>query len=211
MRKLILFPLAVAVCFSLGLSGGAFAAPRDSSPVQQGQPHARGERSLVKMETSKGDIIIELFPDKAPKTVANFLRYVTAGAYDGTIFHRVMDGFMIQGGGFEPDMRHRDTKAPIRNEADNGLKNERYTVAMARTNDPHSATNQFFINVANNDFLNHTAKNERGWGYAVFGKVVDGMRVVDAIKGVPVGNRGGHQNVPREPVVINKAYVFTLR
>ncbi|SBV95147.1 peptidyl-prolyl cis-trans isomerase B (rotamase B) [uncultured delta proteobacterium] len=194
MRKLLVCAALAVLVFAMGAGVAAGA-----------------ERSLVKMETSKGDIVIELFPDKAPKTVANFLAYVKAGAYDGTIFHRVMDGFMIQGGGFEPDMRPRPTTAPIRNEADNGLKNERYTLAMARTNDPHSASNQFFINVANNDFLNYTSKTSQGWGYAVFGKVVDGMRVVDAIKGVPTGNKGGHQNVPRDPVIIKKAYVFTLR
>ncbi|MCC8195154.1 MAG: peptidyl-prolyl cis-trans isomerase [Deltaproteobacteria bacterium] len=196
MRKLFLFFLTVGVCLAFPV-GAASAAAK--------------ERSLVKLETTKGEIIIELFPDKAPKTVANFLSYVNAGAYDGTIFHRVMDGFMIQGGGFEPDMRPRPTNAPIRNEADNGLKNERYTLAMARTNDPHSASNQFFINVADNDFLDHRSKTSQGWGYAVFGKVVDGMRVVDAIKAVPTGNRAGHQNVPRDPVVIVKASVFKLR
>lgn len=197
MRKWIVFPLVLGLCLAFGVSGEAFSAAK--------------ERSLVKVETSKGDFVIELFPDKTPKTVANFLDYVNAGAYDGTIFHRVMNGFMIQGGGFTPDMSQRKGKAPIHNEADNGLKNERYTVAMARTNDPHSATNQFFINVVDNAFLDYTAKNERGWGYAVFGKVVDGMNVVDAIKTVPVGNRAGHQNVPREPVVIKKASVFKLR
>ena len=197
MRKWFVFPLLAALCLVLGVSGGAVAA--------------KAERSLVKMETGKGDIVIELFPDRAPKTVANFLQYVKAGAYDGTIFHRVMNGFMIQGGGFDPDLKHRATVAPIRNEADNGLKNERYTLAMARTDDPHSATNQFFINVADNDFLNHKSKSGKDWGYAVFGKVVDGMNVVDAIKAVPVGNKGGHQNVPREPVLIKKAYVFKLR
>ncbi len=168
------------------------------------------ERSLVKMETSKGDIVIELYPDKAPRTVANFLQYVQAGAYDGTIFHRVIKGFMIQGGGFDQDMSQRPSKAPIRNEADNGLKNDRYTIAMARTGDPHSATNQFFINVVDNAFLNYKAPNPNGWGYCVFGKVVDGTSVVDAIKAVPTGNRAGQQDVPREPVVIKKAYVFKL-
>ena len=195
MRKLFILPLMLALCLVVGFAGGASAA----------------ERSLVKMETSMGDIVIELFPDKAPLTVANFLKYVNDGAYDGTIFHRVMDGFMIQGGGFEPDMKQRKSNAPVRNEANNGLKNERYTLAMARTNDPHSASNQFFINVANNDFLDHKSKSPDGWGYAVFGKVVDGTRVVDAIKGVKTGNRAGHQNVPREAVVIQKAYVFKLR
>ena len=196
MRKWIACGLVLALSLALGMAGESFAAK---------------ERSLVKMETSKGDIVIELYPDEAPKTVANFLQYVNSGAYDGTIFHRVMNGFMIQGGGFETDMRHRSGKAPIRNEADNGLKNTRYTVAMARTNDPHSATNQFFINVENNDFLDHRSKSQQGWGYAVFGKVVDGTETVDAIKRVPVTSRAGHENVPREAVVIKKAYVFKLR
>lgn len=195
MRKLMLCCAVLAVVWVVAFAGTVLAA----------------ERSLVKMETSKGDIVIELFPDKAPKTVANFLQYVKAGAYDGTIFHRVINGFMIQGGGFEPSMRQRAGKAPIRNEADNGLKNDRYTIAMARTNDPHSASNQFFINVVNNDFLNHTSKSSQGWGYAVFGKVVDGMQVVDAIKAVPVVDRGIHQKVPVDPIVIKKAYVFSLR
>lgn len=197
MRKWIVFPVMAALCLAFGFGGGAFAAAK--------------ERSLVKMETTKGDIVIELFPDKAPKTVANFLEYVKAGAYDGTIFHRVINGFMIQGGGFDQDLRARQGRAPIRNEANNGLKNERYTVAMARTNDPHSASNQFFINVVNNDFLDHRSQSQQGWGYAVFGKVVDGERVVDAIKSVPVSNRGSFEGLPREPVVIKKAYIFKLR
>ena len=198
MRTWIICGLVLALGLLVGLPGESFAA-------------GEKERSLVKMETSKGDIVIELFPDKAPKSVANFLQYVQAGAYDGTIFHRVIDGFMIQGGGFDADMRHRPSKASIKNEADNGLKNTRYTVAMARTNDPHSASNQFFINVANNDFLNYRSQSQQGWGYAVFGKVVDGMDVVDTIRRVPVMNRAGHENVPREPVLVKKAYVFTLR
>lgn len=197
MRKWIVFPVMAALCFALGFGGSAFAAPK--------------ERSLVKMETTKGDMVIELFPDKAPKTVANFLEYVRAGAYDGTIFHRVINGFMIQGGGFDQDLRARQGRAPIRNEANNGLKNERYTVAMARTNDPHSASNQFFINVVNNDFLDHRSQSQQGWGYAVFGKVVDGERVADAIKNVPVSTRGSFEGLPREPVVIKKAYIFKLR
>lgn len=175
-----------------------------------GVSSAAAERTLVKMETTKGDIMIELFPDKAPKTVANFLQYVNSGAYDGTIFHRVINGFMIQGGGFEPDMRPRPTKDPVRNEADNGLKNVRYSIAMARTNDPHSASNQFFINVENNASLDYRSSSMQGWGYAVFGQVVDGMNVVDKIKAVPVGTRGMHGDVPRDPVIIKKAYVFKL-
>ena len=152
-------------------------------------------------------IVIELDEQKAPKTVANFLNYVKKGHYDGTIFHRVIDGFMIQGGGFAPGMNQKATDAPIENEANNGLKNDRYTVAMARTSAPHSASAQFFINVADNDFLNHKSPTPQGWGYAVFGKVVGGQDVVDRIKGVSTGSRGGHGDVPLEDVVINKAVV----
>ena len=161
----------------------------------------------VKLETNMGDIVIELDAAKAPKTAANFLSYVKDGFYNGTVFHRVMDGFMIQGGGFEPGLKQKPTKAPIDNEANNGLKNDKYTIAMARTNDPHSATAQFFINVADNDFLNHTAPTPNGWGYAVFGKVTSGSDVVDKIKGVKTGNSGFHQNVPTQDVIINKAVV----
>ena len=161
----------------------------------------------VKLETSMGDIVIELDATKAPKTAANFVDYVKDGFYNGTVFHRVMDGFMIQGGGFEPGLKQKPTKAPIDNEANNGLKNNKYTIAMARTNDPHSATAQFFINVADNDFLNHTAPTPNGWGYAVFGKVVSGTEVVDKIKGVKTGNSGFHQNVPTQDVIINKAVI----
>ena len=152
-----------------------------------------------------GVITLELDADKAPKSTANFLAYVAKGHYDGTIFHRVMDGFMIQGGGFEPGMKQKGTDAPITNEANNGLKNDLYTVAMARTSDPHSATAQFFINVANNAFLNHTAPSSQGWGYAVFGKVVKGTEVVDAIRKVATGRSGFHENVPKADVVITKA------
>ncbi|MBZ1351249.1 peptidyl-prolyl cis-trans isomerase [Alcaligenaceae bacterium LF4-65] len=162
----------------------------------------------VKMTTSQGDIIISLDAAKAPKTVANFLAYVNDGFFDGTIFHRVIDGFMIQGGGFEPGLKQKPTKAPVENEANNGLKNNKYTLAMARTQDPHSATAQFFINVANNDFLNHTAPTAQGWGYAVFGEVVEGKDVVDKMKGVATGNSGFHQNVPTTDVIITKAAVI---
>ena len=162
---------------------------------------------LVKLETSMGEITLELYPDKAPATVANFLQYVKDGFYDGTIFHRVIPTFMIQGGGFDAQMNQKPTKAPIQNEADNGLTNDLYTAAMARTMDPNSATAQFFINVADNKPLNHTAKTMQGWGYAVFGKVIKGQDVVDKIKAVPTGNKGMHQNVPVEPVTIIKATV----
>jgi peptidyl-prolyl cis-trans isomerase B (cyclophilin B) len=170
---------------------------------------ARAERRLplVKLTTSMGEITVELYPDKAPDSVANFLDYVKSGHYDGTIFHRVINGFMLQGGGFTADMTQKPTKPPIKNEADNGLKNEAYTLAMARTNDPNSASAQFFINVKNNEFLNHTGKNPQGWGYAVFGKVTAGQGVVNKIKAVPTGNKGYFENVPLEPVVITKAEV----
>jgi len=152
-----------------------------------------------------GVITLELNADKAPKSVENFLAYVAKEHYNNTIFHRVMDGFMIQGGGFEPGMKQKSCDAPITNEANNGLKNDNYTVAMARTNDPHSATAQFFINVTDNGFLNHTSPTGSGWGYAVFGKVVKGTEVVDAIRKVPTGRSGFHENVPKADVVIEKA------
>ena len=157
------------------------------------------------LQTSMGLITLELDSAKAPKTVENFVAYVKSGHYDGTIFHRVMDNFMIQGGGFTVKMVQKPTREPIRNEADNGLKNLKYTVAMARTNDPHSATAQFFINVADNDVLNFTSPSGSGWGYAVFGKVVAGTDVVDKIRKVKTGNSGFHQNVPSEPIAITKA------
>ncbi|MCX7813888.1 MAG: peptidylprolyl isomerase [Tepidimonas ignava] len=155
----------------------------------------------------RGVITLELDAAKAPKTVENFLAYVRDGHYDGTIFHRVIDGFMIQGGGFEPGMKQKPTRAPIENEAANGLKNDRYTIAMARTQAPHSATAQFFINVADNDFLNHTAPTLQGWGYAVFGRVIKGTEVVDAIRQVRTGRRGFHDDVPLDDVVITKAVI----
>lgn len=155
----------------------------------------------------EGVITLELDEQKAPKTVANFLSYVKKGHYDGTIFHRVINGFMIQGGGFAPGMDQKPTDAPVENEANNGLKNDKYTVAMARTSAPHSASAQFFINVADNDFLNHKSPTPQGWGYAVFGKVVSGQDVVDRITGVSTGNRGGHGDVPKQDVVIEKAVV----
>jgi len=160
---------------------------------------------VVKLETSLGDIVLELDAERAPKTVDNFLAYVRSGHFDGTIFHRVIDGFMIQGGGFTEDMTQKPAGEPIENEADNGLENDAYTVAMARTPDPHSATAQFFINVKKNDFLNHTAKTPQGWGYAVFGKVAQGHGVVNKIKAVPTGKKGVHDDVPVEPVTIVKA------
>ncbi len=186
-----LFLLLTIAIFGFAAASGAYA---DGGP-------------RVTLETSKGTVVLELDQEKAPETVKNFLAYVESGFYDGTVFHRVIPGFMVQGGGFTPDMQQKPTRDKIQNEADNGLDNERGTVAMARTNDPHSATAQFFVNVADNDFLDHTSKDARGWGYAVFGRVVEGMDVVDAIVKVPTANRGMHQNVPVEPVLIEKASV----
>lgn len=160
---------------------------------------------MVKLTTNYGEIVLELNAEKAPKTVENFLSYVDNGFYDGTIFHRVIDGFMIQGGGFDQDMKQKPTNAPVKNEADNGLSNDQYTIAMARTMVPDSATAQFFINVKDNDFLNFSAPTTQGWGYCVFGKVVQGTETIDKIKAVKTGNRAGHQDVPVEPVVILKA------
>ena len=161
----------------------------------------------VKLHTNHGIITLELDAEKAPVTVANFLAYVESGHYDNTVFHRVIDGFMIQGGGFEPGMNQKPTGEQIKNEADNGLKNERGTISMARTQAPHSATAQFFINVADNDFLNHRSPDLQGWGYCVFGKVSEGMDVVDAIRKVKTGSSGFHQDVPKEDVIIERAEV----
>lgn len=163
---------------------------------------------MIKLTTNFGVITLELFADKAPKTVANFEQYVLDGHYDGTIFHRVINGFMIQGGGFAADMSQKDTRDTIPNEANNGLSNKNYTIAMARTPDPHSASAQFFINVSDNDFLDFRSETMQGWGYAVFGQVVDGKDVVDTIKGVKTGRTGGHQDVPAEAVVIEKAEII---
>ena len=168
-------------------------------------PAMAGDHPRVTLDTSKGKIVLELYSDKAPKTVLNFLTYVDAGFYDGTIFHRVIPGFMIQGGGFNAEMQQKESRPPIENEADNGLQNERGTIAMARTPDPHSATAQFFINTVDNDFLNHKSKSAQSWGYAVFGKVVEGIDVVDEISRVKTVSRGTHQDVPAETVVIVKA------
>ena len=162
---------------------------------------------MIKLHTNFGVITLKLFADKAPETAANFEQYVKDGHYNGTIFHRVIGNFMIQGGGFEPGMKQKSTRAPIKNEANNGLSNKVGTIAMARTMDPHSASAQFFINVANNTFLDHTAPTTQGWGYAVFGEVVEGMDVVDKIKAVATGNRSGHGDVPLDDVIIEKAEV----
>ncbi len=162
---------------------------------------------MVRLRTNFGIIALELDTGRAPETVKNFLEYVESGFYSNTVFHRVIDGFMIQGGGFEPGMRQKPARSPIKNEADNGLKNERYTIAMARTPEPHSASSQFFINVKDNGFLDHIAQNAQGWGYCVFGKVAEGRDVVDKIKQVKTGKRGGHADVPVEDVIIERAEV----
>lgn len=192
LRRLTL-SLVLFCCFT----GGASANPNPTGATTV----------TVQMQTNKGLIVLELDAAKAPETVANFLEYARAGFYDGTIFHRVIPSFMIQGGGFEPGMTQKTTRAQIKNEADNGLKNELGTIAMARTSDPHSATAQFFINTKNNAFLNHSAPNSQGWGYCVFGKVTDGMDVIKEIEKVKTGNRGGNGDVPLEDVVIEKVTV----
>ncbi len=185
LKKLLLGITALALVFQMQLASAA--------------------NPKVKMETSKGTIIIELYPDKAPVSVANFLNYVNAGTYDGTIFHRVIKNFMNQGGGFTTDYKKVETRAPIKNEADNGLKNLHYTIAMARTGDPHSATNQFFINTTDNFSLDHTGKSRNGWGYTVFGKVIDGQNIVGAISRVPTGQGGPFSSdVPRTQIIIKK-------
>ncbi|WP_342648943.1 peptidylprolyl isomerase [Pseudomonas sp. REB1044] len=161
----------------------------------------------VKLTTNHGDIVLQLNAEKAPKTTENFVQYVKDGHYDGTVFHRVINNFMIQGGGFDTTMKQKSTRASIQNEADNGLKNTKYSIAMARTMEPHSASAQFFINVSDNDFLNHSGKNVQGWGYAVFGEVIEGREVVDEIQGVKTGSKAGHQDVPSEDVIIKKAEI----
>ena len=201
MRSLVLVGMLPLVCLS------AQAAPPSTSTPKPGVT-SMSTNPRVKMTTSLGDIVITLDAAKAPKTVANFLAYVNDGFYNGTIFHRVIDGFMVQGGGFEPGLKQKPTKANVENEANNGLKNNKYTLAMARTSDPHSATAQFFINVANNDFLNHTAPTAQGWGYAVFGEVTEGKDIVDKMRAVATANSGFHQNVPTTDLVITKAVVL---
>ena len=191
--KVLLFCAAFALLAATGQTAASQTNP------------ARAKGDIVRLETSLGDIVIELDSAKAPITTTNFKNYVKSGHYDGTIFHRVIKDFMIQGGGFTPEMKEKRTQAAIRNEADNKLGNKKYTIAMARTDDPHSATAQFFINVKDNPFLDHKAPTGNNWGYAVFGKVIQGMDVVDRIVRVKTGNKGGHQNVPLEPVVITKA------
>jgi len=190
-----------------GQSAGSTAQPAEKTASEtitanQENPVADPVKPVVIIETSKGIMKVQLWPDKAPKTVENFLQYVDKGFYDGTIFHRVINGFMIQGGGFTPDMQQKTTAAEISNEASAGVRNDRGTLAMARTSDPHSATSQFFINHVNNDFLNHTAKTPQGWGYCVFGKVTDGLNTLDAITKAPTKTVGHYENVPAEAVII---------
>ena len=188
--------------FTLLLFGGLLCL---NAQAATNSPTQKGSHSMVKLHTNHGVITLQLDAEKAPNTVRNFLDYVNSGFYSNTVFHRVIDNFMVQGGGFEPGMKQKQTKAPIQNEAANGLRNDNYTVAMARTGDPHSASAQFFINVKNNDFLNYTAPNQQGYGYCVFGKVVEGMDVVDKIRKIKTGNRSGFQDVPLEDVIITKA------
>jgi len=180
-----------AITFILATTGTAMAA---------GKP-------IVTFKTTMGDFTVQLEPEKAPKTVANFLQYVKDGHYDGTIFHRVIAKFMVQGGGFQPNMQKKATRAPVENEADTGLKNERGTIAMARTGDPHSASAQFFVNVVYNKFLDHTAKTQQGWGYTAFGRVIDGMNIVGRMARVKTGNQGPFSDVPNDPIIIEKAII----
>ena len=176
-------------------------APAET-PAAETAPVPTGTNPVVEIRTSLGSMRIELYPDKAPKTVENFLQYARDGFYDGTVFHRVIEGFMIQGGGFTPDMTEKETRAPIENEASNDLENVRGSIAMARTNDPHSASSQFFINTVDNHMLDFQSETIQGYGYAVFGQVVEGFETLDAIKKVSTGSRGGHDDVPMSPVVI---------
>ena len=192
--------------FSQLLSGVMLALSLCVLPCMAGQ--ALAAAPAVKLETSMGDIVLRLDARKAPATTENFLQYVRDGHYDGLIFHRVIKGFMIQGGGMDAAMKEKPTRAPIRNEADNGLQNKKYTVAMARTSDPHSATAQFFINTVDNKSLDYKGQTAQGWGYAVFGKVIKGQDVVDKIEAVSTGRRGYHEDVPKEPVIIKKATVI---
>ena len=204
-------PLHVLLPALLAVSVSACAAQKEpkAETAPAAQPTATtSSMPRVTLSTNMGDIVVELNPAKAPLSSANFIEYVQSGQYNGTIFHRVIDNFMIQGGGFDQNMQQKPTRAPIQNEANNGLKNTRGTIAMARTGDPHSASSQFFINVKDNAFLDHSSPTPQGWGYTVFGQVVEGMDVVDKIKVVQTGNMGGHQNVPTQPIVINQAVLL---
>jgi peptidyl-prolyl cis-trans isomerase B (cyclophilin B) len=203
-------PLFILGCASTNTNNTMISDTQPNSLSNtNNQETTMSDMPVVQLETSMGDITIELNEEKAPKTVENFLNYVNSGHYEGTIFHRVIDGFMIQGGGMDAQMNEKKTNAPIENEADNGLKNDKGTIAMARTQDPHSATSQFFINVKDNDFLNHSGKNMQGWGYTVFGKVTDGMDVIEIMRSVATGRFGMHADVPNEPITINSAKVVS--
>ena len=203
-------PLFILGCASTNTNNTMISDTQPNSLSNtNNQETTMSDMPVVQLETSMGDITIELNEEKAPKTVENFLNYVNSGHYEGTIFHRVIDGFMIQGGGMDAQMNEKKTNAPIENEADNGLKNDKGTIAMARTQDPHSATSQFFINVKDNDFLNHSGKNMQGWGYTVFGKVTDGMDVIEKMRSVATGRFGMHADVPSEPITINSAKVVS--
>jgi peptidyl-prolyl cis-trans isomerase B (cyclophilin B) len=200
-RKIIQMKQITALLFNLVF----LIAPL--SAIAGGQTTTGDTTVNVRMQTNKGEMVLELYADKAPITVENFIEYAKSGFYNGTIFHRVIPAFMIQGGGFEPGMKEKDTKAPIKNEADNGLKNDLGTIAMARTPDPDSASSQFFINAKDNDFLNYTSPTPQGWGYCVFGKVIKGMDVVNSIEKVSTGNSGGHGDVPKEDIIIEEVTV----
>lgn len=207
LRQRLFATVRTVLCAGVAAFSVAAASPAGASSVNSQQGNSMNSSPRVNLQTNLGDVVIELNAEKAPKTVENFLTYVREGFYDGTIFHRIINNFMVQGGGFDAAMKQKQTHAPIENEANNGLKNDRYTLAMARTADPHSATAQFFVNVADNDFLNFTSPTPNGWGYAVFGKVVEGTEVIDKMKAVKTGNRGFHQDVPVDNVVIEKASV----
>ena len=203
--KRIIFIISLLALSLMACNAADKATESNKSMQSHGDKMAVNPK--IKIETTLGDITLELDATKAPTSTENFLSYVKDGHYDGTIFHRVIPNFMVQGGGMNPDMSEKESKAPIKNEANNGLKNLRGTVAMARTNDPHSASSQFFINVKDNAFLDHKSEDMQGWGYAVFGKVVDGMDVVDKIEKVETGTTGFHQDVPKDAVILNKVTV----
>ncbi len=204
MKRLIYISFLV---LSLAACGADKTTPEQATNATQSNGEKMATNPQVKIETTLGDITLELDATNAPISTENFISYVKDGHYDGTIFHRVIPNFMVQGGGMNPDMSEKTSKASIKNEANNGLKNDKGTVAMARTNDPHSASAQFFINVKDNDFLNFRSEDMQGWGYAVFGKVVDGMDVVDKIEKVQTGDKGFHQDVPQDEVILNKVTV----
>ncbi len=205
MRHAVLLPALLAISVS---ACAAQKEPKTEATAPAQPTTASSSMPRVTLNTSMGNIVVELNPEKAPLSSANFIEYVNSGHYNGTIFHRVIDNFMIQGGGFDANMQQKPTRAPIQNEANNGLKNTRGTIAMARTSDPQSASAQFFINVKDNDFLNYSSPTQQGWGYTVFGQVVEGMDVVDKIKVVQTSNAGGNQNVPTTPIVIQQAVLL---